>query len=184
VRALFAAVLGLIALAAPAEAQFAIELRGGQAIGNHAPARAGLEGPPGLSVSGLAEYAFRDDLAIYGTYTYGEFRCESGFCTGVETIVSSIGGGGGVRVTPYGPLWVRAGLLFTQAFVETARGTFGSDIHPGYELGVGVDVPLAWRFQLTGGAGYRSQFDASERTSLLNAEAGLRLLIGPLSRPR
>lgn len=178
------AVLGLLVSAASAEAQFALELRGGQAIGNHAPARAGLEGPSGLSVTGLAEYEFRDGLAVYGTYTYGEFRCGNGFCAGMETIISSIGGGGGLRITPYGPLWTRVGMLFTETFVETARGTFGNNIRPGFELGAGVDLPIAWRFQLTGGVGYRSQFAGSERTALLNVEAGLRFLVGAIPGPR
>lgn len=168
----------LPSFAGTAAAQFALEVRAGVAIGNHAPARAGFEGSAGLSVSGLAEYAVRDDLSVYGTYTYGEFSCEHGFCADRQTIISNVGGGIGVRVTPYDPFWVRAGVLFTTGTVETALGIFSGDVLPGYELGVGIDLPLPGPVALVSGVGYRSQLDAENRTSVLNAEAGLRVRVG------
>jgi hypothetical protein len=176
------AVMCLLA-AEVAAAQVSIEVRGGAAVGNYLPAAAGIDRLPGPSVSAYADYAVRSWLALYGSYTYGIFRCQNGFCHGDRVTVASSGFGAGARFAGFGPAWARAGFLYHGSSVRTATGTYAVDAAPGYEVGWGVSYPINTRFDLVTGVDYRSHFDPTDRTSVLTAEAGVRYRLGdPLAR--
>lgn len=178
---LVAAAIG-VSLAGAAEAQVAVEVRGGAAMGNHGPAAAGIDRLPGPSVSAYADYTVLPWLAMYGSYTYGTFRCQHGFCYGDRVTVSSSGFGAGARFSAFGPFWARAGFLYHGSRIRTRTGTYPVGSAPGYELGSGVTYPVSPRFDVVTSVGYRSHFDATDRTSVLTAEAGLRFRLGESPR--
>ena len=170
----------LMALAAASTAgdlaaQLSVEFRGGAAIGNHAPAAAGLETLPGPSVSASADFQFAYGLGVYALATYGSFQCEEGFCTGQTLTITSTGFGGGIRLQPHRLVWARAGALHHGADVETPGGILSVDPTLGYDLGAGLTVPLGDRVHLVTAVSYRSHPDASDRTSVLSGEAGIRI---------
>ncbi len=165
-----------------AEAQLAVEVRGGAAMGNYGPAAAGIDRLPGPSMSAFADYSLLPWLAMYGSYTYGVFRCQNGFCYGDRVTVASSGFGAGARFTAFGPLWARAGFLYHGSRVQTRTGTYAVRSAPGYEIGSGVTYPVSPRFDVVTSLGYRSHFGATDRTSVVTAEAGLRLRFGESGR--
>ncbi len=170
-------VLALLSAAAPAGAQVSLELRGGAAIGNHAPALAGLEVLPGPSYSAQIDLSLPGPASIYAAYTYGSFDCEEGFCEGQTVRITSSGFGAGVRIGFIGPLWARAGFLYHGTTVDAESGVFPVDPAPGYDLGAGIEIPAIAGFQLIAGAGYRSHPGDDSRTTVLTGEVGLRYTI-------
>jgi hypothetical protein len=168
----------LLFSAGTADAQFGVELRGGAAIGNHATALAGLETLPGPSLSAQIDYGVHPRAAIYAAYTYGSFDCQNGFCEGQTVKMTSSGFGGGVRVTPYGPVWARLGLLYHGTTVDAESGVFPVDPTLGYDLGAGIQIPAYRGIQFVTGLGYRSHPGSDSRTTVLTGEVGLRYVIG------
>ncbi len=172
-----AAAIGVSSVGA-AEAQLAVEVRGGAAMGNYGPAAAGVDRLPGPSVSAYADYTVLPWLAAYANYTYGTFRCQNGFCYGDRVTVASSGFGAGARVSAFGPFWTRAGFLYHGSRVRTRTGSYPVEFAPGYEITSGVSYPVGPRFDVVTSVGYRSHFNTTDRTSVLTAEAGLRFRLG------
>ena len=167
--------LGLGLAVTESAAQLSIELRGGAAIGNHAPAAAGLEILPGPSVSAAADIDVGSGLGLYALYTYGSFLCEEGFCAGQTVTITSSGFGGGLRLRPHRLVWARLGALYHGTDVETESGIERVDPSVGYEAGTGLAIPLLDRVHLVAGASYRTHAEAAQRTSVVAAEAGIRI---------
>lgn len=161
---------------APVSGQVAVEVRVGGAVGNHAPAAAGLEMHPGLSLAGSLEYTPRPYGSVYATFSRASFGCEEGFCDGAPATITTQGFGAGVRAHPWpAPLpWFRAGALFYGSTVSTSSGEESTGFAPGVELGAGTTIPFAGRFGLLPGIYLRSQ-PGAERTTLVGAEVGLRV---------
>jgi len=165
----------LLGSAGSLSAQLSVELRGGAAIGNHAPAAAGLETIPGPSASASLDIHVRSGVHAYAGYTYASFGCEDGFCTGQTVTLTSSGFGGGVRFQPGRLVWVRLGLLYHGTEVESEAGVSEVDPSLGYDLGAGLAIPLYSGVELVGGVAYRSHTESESRTSVVVGEVGLRV---------
>jgi hypothetical protein len=163
-------------VASAAAAQVSVEGRVGGAVGNHAPAAAGLETHPGLSLAGSIEYTPVPYGSLYASFSRASFGCEEGFCDGAGATITAQGFGAGVRAHPWAaPLpWFRAGALLYGSTVSTSSGDESTGMSPGLELGVGTVIPFAGRFGVLPGIYLRSQAGA-ERTTLLGAEIGFRM---------
>lgn len=164
-------------LATPAAAQFAIEARGGAAVGNHVPAAAGLESIPGPSYAVQAEYQGWRNASIYVAVSRSSFGCEEGFCTDNTATVTTMGYGAGVRIHPARLPWVRAGAIMYDASVDAENGSEAVDASPGYEMGAGFTIPLGEAVRILPGAFIRSQ-PGDERTTVVGAEIGLQVSFG------
>jgi hypothetical protein len=171
----------VLALATPAAAQLSVEIRGGGAIGNHAPAAAGLETVAGLALSAAVEMSPVRFASLYAGYTRASFGCEEGFCTGRDVTFTSSGFGAGARLHLPRLPWVRAGVLYHALDTRADGGEHTADPGLGYELGAGATVPLSPRIRLLPGLVYRRHGTTTDgvgdtdTTSLLSAEVGLQI---------
>lgn len=162
-----------LAPAAPAAAQVSVEGRVGGAVGNHVPAAAGLETLPGLSLTGLVEYAPVSSASIYAGYSRASFGCEEGFCTDDEVTITTQGFGAGVRVHHGRLPWLRAGALFYDSAISTSGGDHQNDAILGFEVGAGYDIPVYPRLAIVPGIYFRSQ-PGDDRTTVVGADVGVR----------
>lgn len=163
--------------ATPAAAQFAIEVRGGAAVGNHVPAAAGLEAIPGPSYAVQAEYQGWPIASIYASVSRSSFGCEEGFCTDNTATVTTMGYGAGVRIHSARLPWVRAGAILYDASVDAENGSKAVNAAPGYEMAAGFTIPLGPAVRILPGAFFRSQ-PGDERTTVIGAEIGLQVSFG------
>lgn len=163
-----------LALAAPAHAQIAIEARAGGAVGNHAPALAGLETDPGLSLSAALEYRPLSFASLYATFSRASFGCGEGLCAGREVSMATQGFGGGVRLHPARLPWVRVGALLygTDTHADGETGSVSPSL--GYEVGGGFTLPFSDHFRMLPGLYLRSQ-SGEERSTLLGADVGFQV---------
>lgn len=176
----------LLALSAPASAQFSVELRGGGAVGNHQPAAAGLETGIAPAFSAAAEVRVHSLVSLYAGYSRASFGCEEGFCTDRDVTFTSSGIGSGLRLDPSGLPWLRTGLVYHGLEVQSADGTEDWDPGIGYEIGSGLSFSPGRRIHLLPGVSYRRHLATADgveaTTSLLIAEIGVRISLGGSER--
>lgn len=167
--------LAILMLLAPvvAGAQVSGELRAGGAIGNHAPAAAGLETIPGLSLSGTALFMPRPWLAAYASVARSTFGCEEGFCSGRDVSVRTMSLGAGVRVYPLAWAWLQAGAINLSATVSASGSEEPSTGALGYEAGAGLRFPMGPRMALVPAVLYRTGFEDAAKTTVLAGELGV-----------
>lgn len=172
------ALVALLIAANPLAGQFSVEGRLGGAIGNHAPAAAGLQAHPGLALSASAEYALLPAVSGYAGYTRASFRCRDGFCTSRTVSFTSHGISAGVVARPFSPLRLRAGLIRNRV----AAGESGGEAGLGFETGMGVAIDLPGRSELRPEIVYRRHHGttggAEGATALLVASVGVAVRIG------
>lgn len=174
-----------LAVAAPAAAQggWAVEVRGGAAIGNHAAAASELALDPGPSFGGTVAYGATRTVEVYAGYSRAAFRCTTGFCPERGMDFSSHGAQAGVRLTlPWAAApWVRAGVVRQR--LDYASGMDDPDPSSGraaggagFELGGGVRVRLGRTLAATPGVRYVRYGGGGEgAVALLVGDVGLRL---------
>ena len=169
-----AIVIGLTAAATPAEAQlFYFGIRGGAGIptGAFADSTQGtaqdqfLTGAKAGFGYGLDAGINLGPLGIYAGFDHINFDCEAQSC-GADTKYRLQGVSAGVRLSvPLFPLvkpWAKAGVTFSELEADFAGSssvpTLTTERTPGYELGAGVDIPIAGGFlSLTPQARYVGQ---------------------------
>lgn len=168
-------VMGLAAgtAAAPAGAQVALEARAGAAVGNHAPAAAGLEKIPGPAFTALVDYTVGPWGGLYASFARASFGCEDGFCAGDDVTITTQGFGAGVRLHLPLASWLRLGGLFHETRVDTESEDERTGPAAGYEIGAGFAVSVIPRIQFLPGVFYRSQL-GDDRTTVIGADLGVR----------
>jgi hypothetical protein len=152
--------------------QFAAELRAGGAIGNYAPAAAGLETVPGPALFAAVEYRSHPSASVYAGYSRAAFGCEDGLCREQDVSVVSSGFSGGVRVHLPARAWVRVGLAALALDIDADGESERIDPAIGYELGAGFAIPISGRFAVLPGVIYRST-SGDDRASVVVADVGL-----------
>jgi len=160
-----AVILGIVAGATTAEAQlFYIGLRGGAGIptGSFTDSAGGtaenrvLAGAKTGFGYGLDLGVNLGPLGVYAGFDKIKFDCEEQVCP-AETNYKLQGVSAGLRVSvPFFPLvkpWAKAGVTFNELEADFTGGgsspQFSTERTPGYEIGAGLDIPLARIFSLT-----------------------------------
>ena len=170
-----AAAIGILASAAPAEAQlFYIGIRGGAGIptGVFADTTQGgtaeekfLSGAKTGFGYGLDAGINLGPIGIYAGFDHINFECEVQSCS-ADTKYKLQGVSAGVRLSlPLFPVvkpWVKGGVTFHELEADfsgsSSAPALSTDRTPGYELGAGVDIPFAGGFfSLTPQARYVGQ---------------------------
>jgi opacity protein-like surface antigen len=169
-----ATILAFLAVAAPAEAQlFYFGIRGGAGIptGEFADTTQGttqekfLHGAKSGFGYGLDAGINMGPLGIYAGFDHINFDCEPQQCS-ADTKYKLQGVSAGVRLSiPLFPLvkpWVKAGVTLNELEADfsgsSSAPALSTERTPGYELGAGIDIPIAGGFlSLTPQARYVGQ---------------------------
>lgn len=165
----------LVATSAQANAQVAVELRAGAAIGNHLPAAAGLETSTRPSLAASVEVSPLSFLSLYGTYVRSAFGCQEGFCEDRDVTVTTSGVGAGGRLHLPRLPWVRAGVVHLATSVAADDGDHTIPAGPAFDLGTGLTLRVGGVLELLPGITYRAHFAPEDRTTTLSAELGVLL---------
>jgi opacity protein-like surface antigen len=163
-----------ISIAAPADAQlFYVGIRGGAGIPTGAFADTVQGTAPQQFLRGAkAGFGYGLDaginlgpLGFYAGFDHIDFECEAQACD-ADSKYKLQGVSAGLRLSvPLFPLvkpWVKGGVTFNELEADLSGGagasTFTSDRTPGYEIGAGIDIPIAGGFfSLTPQARYVGQ---------------------------
>ncbi len=167
--------LGLAALAAAAPAgaqQWAVEVRGGGAVGSYTATDAGLDVVPQLSFGATVERRLMPMLSAYVGFSRSAFGCEEGLCTGRDVTLTSQAITVGGRYA-LGPVWGRAGLAMGTLQVASDAQTETHDMALGWDLAAGASVPLAPGFSVRPGITYVRHGAGDGHVALLAAEVGV-----------
>jgi hypothetical protein len=154
------AALGLAAVPAHADRQWALELRVGGGPSDD-PSNAALGA--GLGFEGLLEYRLMPHVLGYGGWDWHHFGSDQSFA-GTDMDFEETGYAFGLRFEhPFsghqGPAWwVRAGATFNHVEIENPGGEIVADSGHGFgwETGTGATLPIAQRWSITPGLRYRA----------------------------
>ena len=160
-----------------ANAQLAVELRGGGTVGNHGPAASGLETIPGPSLSATSLARATSWLTVYGSLMRVGFGCEEGFCTGRSVDIRSTGWGGGLRLTPGAIPWVQAGILRLATDVDAEEANEVGSPELSVEAAAGLSFPAFGAIHVVPAVIYRAGLDAHRRTTTVTGELGVRIAV-------
>ena len=142
--------LGVFAGGITAQTSFAVEGRVGVTLPQGDLSDAGAES--GLSLGAELQATFRPNLTAYVGLQRHAFNCE-GSCP-LGSSPTSTGIGAGLKYIFHTPgdahLWGRGGLVAN--VLDSDAGS--SDREIGFELGVGVDMPIAPRLSLVPNIGF------------------------------
>lgn len=167
--------LGLATLgaAAPAGAQqWAVEVRGGAAVGNYTATEAGLDMAPRLSFGATVERRLLPMVSVYVGVNRSAYGCEEALCTDRDVTLTSQGVTAGGRFT-VGVAWVRAGLAMEALRVESAVSAETYDPGLGWNLAVGAAIPVGRGFRIRPGISYVRHGVEEDHAALLAAELGV-----------
>jgi hypothetical protein len=181
---LAAGVLAGAHASAPADSgRFALELRGGAAIGQVRAAAGPAERIPGPAWRVGGSYALARFLDASIGFGSSGFGCRTGFCQDNNVRFTGTGLDAGLRVHG-GAAWARAGLvrhtLHSRADAQAGPITARSAPAVGWEAGAGVQLGLGRGVQLAPGvryATYRAAFDGgpAEAVGYLTGDVGVRV---------
>lgn len=176
------AVLALGLSPATAAAQrFALELRGGAAVGSYTATAAALDVLPAPSFGAVLEARLSGPFSAYLGFTRSSFGCEEGFCAARDVSLTSQGLVAGARWDPGLP-WLRAGLAFQSLRLTADDQEETSDLGIGWDLAGGIEIPVARRFRLRPGLTYRRHAAATDQgdgeVALIALELGVAVGLG------
>lgn len=167
--------LGLAALAAAAPAgaqQWAVEVRGGGAVGSYTGTDAGLDVVPRLSFGATVERVLLPSLSAYVGVARSSFGCDEALCTGQNVTLTSQGLTLGGRYM-LGVAWVRAGLAMETLRVESDAASETPDPGLGWDLAAGAEIPVGGGFMVRPGLTYVRHGAGEGHVALLAAEVGV-----------
>lgn len=162
------AALAAVAFAGTARAQTALPLSFEGRVGAVLPTGDwGELAKTGIGLNGNVTFNVTPVVGIYGGYTWNRFGVdddlgavddakftEQGFDVGLKARFASPTG---MPVTPF----FRGGAIIHKIRVSDDDASFSGDYKVGFDVGGGVEIPLAPRIMLTPQVGY-SQFDPSD----------------------
>jgi len=162
------AALAAVSFAGTARAQTALPLSFEGRVGAVLPTGDwGELAKTGIGLNGNVTFNVTPVVGIYGGYTWNRFGVdddlgdvdganftEQGFDVGLKARFASPTG---MPVTPF----FRGGAIFHKIKVSDDEATFSGDYKVGFDVGGGVEIPLAPKITLTPQVGY-SQFDPSD----------------------
>ncbi|HUE95258.1 MAG TPA: hypothetical protein VMN39_01275 [Longimicrobiaceae bacterium] len=175
VRSLLLVAVLVAAAPGAGRAQVGIEVRGGGAIGNHAPAAAGLETIPGPSVTASLFLAPAHWIALYGSYSRSSFGCEEGFCTDRDVLITTGSVIGGARLYLSPGIWLQGGIVNLTTVVSANDAEDRASPELGLEGGFGFRVRLAGPVALVPAFLYRAGIEPAGRTTVVAGELGLQV---------
>jgi opacity protein-like surface antigen len=156
---------GFIGAATPLHAQlFYVGLRGGAGVPAGAFGESATPSEESLLVGAKSGFGYGLDaginlgpLGFYAGFDQMRFDCADESCPADDGTYKLKGVSGGIRLSvPLFPIvkpWVKAGVTFNELDVDFGAASsstqFSTERSPGYELGVGVDIPFGGIFSLT-----------------------------------
>jgi len=157
-----AIIAGLIATATPLHAQlFYVGLRGGAGIPTGSFSEISSSSEAGVLDGAKAGFGYGLDaginlgpLGFYAGFDRIRFDCAEQSCGGRDSKYKLQGASAGVRLSvplfPFVKPWVKGGVTFNELDAEFGHASrvpqFSTERSPGYEVGAGIDIPIAGGF--------------------------------------